>query len=106
MSLDEMDFEQELKNALARKEPAKGFAERVIRQVEPLKPAERPPRSFVMRLPRWAPPLAVAASLMCGVFGVVRYEEYRKGQQAKQQLMLALRITAHTLGTVERKLKE
>ena len=34
MSFDEMDFEQELKNALTRKEPAKGFAERVIQQVE------------------------------------------------------------------------
>jgi hypothetical protein len=105
MSLDEMDFEQELKNALARKEPAKGFAERVIRQVEPLKPAHRPNRAPVMKLRRWAP-LAVAASLMCGVFGVVRYEEYRKAQHAKDQLMLALRITAHTIGTVERKLRE
>jgi hypothetical protein len=103
MSFDEMNFEQELKNALERKQPAKGFAERVIAQVEPVE--QRPRVIGVSKLRRWAP-LAIAASLMCGTFGVVRYEEYRKGERAKEQLMLALRITARTLGTVERKLKE
>ena len=91
------DFEQELRNALERKEPAKGFAERVLRQVAPSPPRRRPSRG-------WAS-LAVAASLFAGMFGVVRYEEYRKGEQAKDQLMLALRITARTLDTVERKLR-
>ena len=91
-----MNFEQELRNALQRKEPATGFAERVVRQAEP-------PRQMTLR--RWAP-LAVAASLIVGTFGVVRYEDYRKGEQAKDQLMLALRITAKTLDTVERKLRE
>ena len=90
------DFEQELKAALQRKEPAKGFAERVMRQVAP------PPRRTMRG---WAS-LAVAASLFAGVFGVARYEEYRKGQHAKDELMLALRITAKTLDTVERKLRE
>lgn len=91
------DFEQELKAALRRKEPATGFAERVMRQVA----APRPRGA----LRGWAS-LAVAASLFAGVFGVARYEEYRKGQRAKDELMLALRITARTLDTVERKLKE
>ncbi len=98
------DFEQELKEAFKRKEPAKGFAERVLRQVAPAQ------RQSVSR--GWAS-LAVAASLFVGAFGVVRYEEYRKGEQAaehaaehaKDQLMLALRITAKTLDTVERKLR-
>lgn len=90
------DFEQELKEALRRKEPAKGFTERVLSQVAPV------PRKPVLR--GWAS-LAVAASLFAGVFGVMRYEEHRKGEQAKEQLMLALRITAKTLDTVERKLK-
>lgn len=90
------DFEQELKEAFKRKEPAKGFAERVLRQVAPA------PRQSVLR--GWAS-LAVAASLFAGMFGVVRYEEYRKGEQAKEQLMLALRITARTLDTIERKLR-
>jgi hypothetical protein len=102
MNFDELNFEEELKNALARKEPAKGFAERVIQQVEP--PAARRPQP-IRGLRRWAA-LAVAASLTCGVFGVVRYEEYRKGERAKEQLMLALRITARSLGSVDRKLRE
>ena len=91
------DFEQELKSALERKEPAKGFAERVLSQVAP------PSRQRPLR--GWAS-LAVAASLFAGMFGVVRYEEHRKGEQAKEQLMLALRITAKTLDTVERKLRD
>ena len=94
------DFEQELKRALERKEPAKGFAERVLRQVEV---AAAPRRKPVWR--GWAS-LAMAASLLVGVFGVVRYEEYRKGEHAKDQLMLAMRITAKTLDTVERKLRD
>ncbi len=89
-----MNFEQELRNALARKEPAKGFTERVIRRAEPNR-----------RLRQWMP-VAVAASLLCGVFGVARYEEHRRGERAKEQLMLALRITAKTLDTVDRKLRE
>jgi len=91
------DFEQELKSAMARKEPAKGFTERVLSQVA------QAPRKPVSR--GWAS-LAVAASLFAGMFGVIRYEEHRKGEQAKEQLMLALRITARTLDTVERKLNE
>ena len=89
------DFEEELRIALERTEPAKGFTERVLRQVAP---APGKWRGWV--------PLAVAASLFVSVFGVARYEEHRKGEQAKEQLMLALRITAKTLDTVERKLRD
>ena len=94
-----MNFEEELKYALQRKEPATGFAERVLRQVEP--PIKKRPIWA-----KWAPPLAVAASLFAGVFGVVRYQEYRKAEHAKEQLMVAFRIYSKTLSTVERKLKE
>jgi len=97
MNFEDMDFEQELRNTLQRKEPAKGFAERVINQAQQ---SRRP-----QRLRRFAP-LLIAASLLTGVFGVVRYEEHRKGERAKEQLMLALRITAKTLDTVERKLRQ
>lgn len=96
------DFEQELQESLKRKEPAKGFAERVLRQAEHSGIAQQP-RKPVLR--SWAS-LAVAASLFASVFGVMRYEEYRKGEQAKNQLMLALRITAKTFDTVERKLRD
>ena len=98
MNFEDMDLERELRSALRRKEPATGFAERVIEKAQ--RGGGRQPR-----LRRWAP-LLVAASLVSGVFGVVRYEEYRKGERAKEQLMLALRITAKTLDTVERKLRQ
>lgn len=100
MNFEDMDFEQELRNALQRKEPAKGFAERVIQQA-----SQAGSKRSQGTVRRWTP-LLIAASLVCGVFGVARYEEYRKGEQAKDQLMLALRITAKTLDTVERKLRQ
>ena len=84
-------FESELRNNLRRKEPAKGFTERVIQRAQPKR--------------QWVA-LAVAASLVAGTFGVVRYEETRKAEYAKEQLMLALHITAKTLDNVERRLNE
>jgi len=94
-----VNFEEELRYALQRKEPATGFRERVLRQVEP------PIRTRPLWA-KWAPPVAVAASLFAGVLGVVRYEEYRKAERAKEQLMTAFRIYTKTLGTVERKLRK
>jgi hypothetical protein len=88
------DFDQELSRALERKEPA----ERVVSGAGHRRPWARQQRA--------AAALALAASLMVGVFGIVRYEEHRKGERAKDELMTALRITAKTLDTVERKLND
>lgn len=94
------DLEQELKQALRRKEPATGFAERVIGRAQGQQPAKR----------GWgraaAIPLALAASLVVGSFSAYKYAEQRRAEDAKQQLMLALRITARSLGDVEQVAKQ
>jgi hypothetical protein len=80
-----MDWlEQELKQALARKEPDPGFEDRVRRR-----------RVWVM--PRWA---AIAATL---VIGIAAGEGYRwhQGQVAKEQVMTAMRIAGDRLNRVQ-----
>jgi len=80
-----MNLDEELKLALQRKQPPPGFRERVLS-------ATRRPRRT------WRP-LAAAALLTLVVGGTTaRYiEQRREGERAKEQVLLALRITSHTL---------
>lgn len=93
-------LEQELKKALRRVDPPAGFAERVLARAAKEKEKDAPKR---VRWPwfgtmglRWAVTCAlcvvVAASAM-----VYQHEREEKGEQAKQELMLALRITSSKL---------
>jgi len=79
-----MDWlEQELKEALARKDPPPDFAERVVRR------AERPQRP-VYQFPRW---LAAAAAVIVLAGAGLGYRQYR-GEQAKEQLLRAFAIAS------------
>ena len=96
-------FEGELKNALARREPSAGFAERVMTRLpQPKRPSwwsrwlARGPGAL-----RWAPAI-VAVLLILMVAGVVSYErrlrtERAAAEQAKQELLRALEITSGKL---------
>jgi len=83
-----MDWlEEELKQALERKEPDTGFAERVRRrQVRPM--------------PRW---IGLAATLIVGLAAVEGYR-WHEGQVAKEQVMLAMRIAGGSLNRVQTQL--
>jgi len=85
-----MDWlEQELKVALERKAPSAGFAERVRAA------ARAPQRRW------WKPrPWMAAAAMLLVAFGSFEYREYR-GRQAKQRVLLALRITAVKLHYIQ-----
>ena len=98
-------LEQELKKAMQRVEPPAGFAERVLARAASEKEKKKR-RSFfgfgfgfewlgASNL-RWA-----AASALCVVLatsGILYHrEQHRKGEEAKEQLMLALRITSSKL---------
>jgi hypothetical protein len=81
-----MNLDEELKRALQRKEPPPGFRERVL--------AATKQRSRYS----WRP-LAAAALLTLVVGGTTaRYiEQRREGERAKEQVLLALRITSQKL---------
>ena len=93
--MNERELERALQGALARHDPPLGFADRVMARL-------REPRP----VPRWRfALLAVAATLLVG-FGAGRYHQYRKAVQAREQLTLALRITAVKIGYVYQKVQE
>ena len=92
------DLERRLRAALARKEPPPGFAGRTLAR------AERPPRAAN----RWVSfALAAALLLSFGVAGVhrARQRQQVRADNAKRQLMLALRITSAKLAVVDKVLE-
>jgi hypothetical protein len=96
-----MDWlEQELKQALERRDPSPDFAARVeaAARVTPLAmPARRP-----SVLPRWLP---VAAAVLIILGSGAAYRRHQ-GVAAKQQVMLAMRITANQLNHIQTHVKE
>jgi hypothetical protein len=87
-----MDWlEQELKAALARKDPPADFAARVIRRTG------RP----VYHWPRW---LAAAAVVMVAGAGL-GYRQYR-GEVAREQVMQAFRIASVKVNQIQAHVRE
>jgi hypothetical protein len=83
-----MDWlEQELTQALSRKEPAAGFDGRV--------------RARIHRSPRW---MAVAATILVMVGAGEAWRQHQ-GQLAKEQVMTAMRIAGSKLNRVQMHLK-
>jgi hypothetical protein len=93
-------LEQELKKALQRVQPPAGFAERVLARAAKEKTQGARPRPWLQRFGtagwRWAAVGALCAAL--AISGLVYHQERQKqGEQAKEQVMLALRITSSKL---------
>ncbi len=106
-------LEDALREALRREEPPVGFAERVMERVQSR--AQRAPRQgavnrwWSFRQPfglRWA---AAFASLVLLIGGGIGYRQHKaeraKAEHAKDQLMLALRITGSKLRMVQERIR-
>ena len=102
-----MNFEDELRAALKRREPPDGFAERVLARAQSPQAARLP--SWRERWawlipggrPVWVTAGVVAAMLL--VASGVEYRQRRHGELAKQQIMLALEIAGSKLNYVQKK---
>ena len=96
------DFEQLLKQAMARKEPPAWFEAKVVAA------AERQPRQRwqFWRL-RWAAAAFASLLLVSGVVWQHEREgrERAAGERAKAQLELALKITSQKLQHIEQRLE-
>jgi hypothetical protein len=90
-----MNLEDEIRAALRRREPSPDFTARVLARVSAA-PA-RPRRPWV----RWV--AAMAASVLLAA-GAAEYRHYR-GEQAKSQVMLAVKIAAAKLNKVHKKVQ-
>ncbi len=97
-------MDEELREALKRRSPSEGFADRVMERVERGGAVAEVPRRFAPRpsAHSWWRMTAIAASvaLLLGI-GTMRYEKQRREREqaeiAKDQLFTALRLTAGKL---------
>lgn len=94
-------FEQELREHLQPRQAPQGFADRVIGRVA----ARTEGHSFWMPVWRWA----MAAVLLGAVLtGSVEHDRRQRieGERARDQVLLALRITGTTLNNVQRRIAD
>jgi len=94
-------FEKEVREQLQERPAPPGFAERVMARI----PVKRPRRLLWQPIWRWA---AVAAVVAVTVFGGVEHEREQRiaGEHAREQVLLALRITGSTLHQVQNKVSQ
>jgi Flp pilus assembly protein TadB len=96
------DFEDQLREALQRREPPAGFAERVIARV--------PQRRATVWTMHWRSMAAIAALLVvtfsAGLFEWHRQvERAERAEAANRQLMYALRLMARKIERVQNRLE-
>jgi hypothetical protein len=105
-------LERELRAALGREAPPPGFTERVLRAAADdrerrLAASARRWNWFEWpRVPRAAWAGALCAVLITGVWMEREHQRQVEGEQAKERLMLALRVTGTQLNQVRRLVRE
>ena len=95
------DFEQELKQALERRPAPPSLKRRIFKQRDALRAQKLQRHSMIWQ--RLAAAFVLAA-LIGGVYTWRQSVERRKGEQARQQVMTALRITNHALNEMSERL--
>jgi hypothetical protein len=95
------ELERELKQAMERRPAPPNLKRRILEQRR-MRQTQRV-QSHTMWWQRLAASLLLAA-VAAGGYGWRRIEERRKGEEAKQQVMTALRITNQVLNNMNRKL--
>lgn len=98
------DFEGMLQEAMQRQEAPLGLKQRVLAKARERRRAEQRPWWRVHLVQRVTATLLLAA--VCGGYAVYHQqaEERRKGEEARAQVITALRITSRTLGRVNERL--
>jgi hypothetical protein len=82
-----MNLERHLERALQRRWPAPGFAGRVLKRID---------EGESRRRPTWWRAAAASLTLaaLLGGYATHKAFEYREGMRAKEQVLLAMRITS------------
>ena len=103
------DIDRQLKQALRRCEPSAGFANRVLAQLAEDRPQTVPVKARLFHLPifRWAVAAIVLISVGIGLAyrAHERQVEEARALAARQQVMIALRITGNKLRLARQRVK-
>ena len=90
------DFEQELRQALERRPAPPSLKSRLLAQRAARSRQQAARNSFVL-WQRLAASVVLVAALAGGITWRHHEDEKRKGEEARQQVLTALRITSHAL---------
>jgi hypothetical protein len=102
------EIDEQLKRALRPCEPPEGFADRVLARVQGQTSPTRRSIWTLWRMPslRWAAAAALIAVAVTGIgYQIHKRQEEAEARAAKQQVMLALRITGSKLRVAKQKVK-
>ncbi len=101
-------LEEELKKALSRREPSAGFAARVLARTDQ-QDSEKAARtgSLLRKLRSWRlVPVLAALLFMTGGIAYQQHEREVRGEAAKQQLLVAMRIAGSKLHDAQLAVRE
>ena len=95
------EFERELRQAMERRPAPPSLKRRILQQRNTRRTARV--QSYTVWWQRLAASVLLAG-VIAGGYGWRRVEDRRKGEEAAQQVMTALRITNHALNDMQRRL--
>jgi hypothetical protein len=94
------DFEDQLREALRTPDVPAGFANRVLAKLPEAYPA-LPRRPMMRRVALWATAIVLCAGSLTGLQLERMRQERARGEKAREQVMLALRITGNKLNQAQ-----
>jgi hypothetical protein len=96
-------LEDELRQALRRREPPAGFAERAAARARARQTEKRRPRLLTWR---WLAPVAALLVLAAGLRFFEERHRRLAGERAKEQVMLALQLTGSRLRLAQQRIQQ
>ena len=102
-----MNLENDLKHALRRKEPDAGFASRVMARIEVDDRRSRLSGQARVPVRHWwrAAAASVTLATLLGGYGTYRVIEHRKGERAREQVLLAMRIASEKVSYAQKEVR-
>lgn len=100
-------FERELRKAMARREPSRDFTERVLAAAKASEQTVRPRFAWFSSVWAWRlVPVFAMLAVVLGMAAYQRHERVMRGEQAKQQVMLAVHIAGSKLSDMQTRIRE
>jgi hypothetical protein len=100
------DFEDQLRDALRPPDVPAGFAHRVLAKLPEAYPAAAPPRLIRRRVALWAAAVLICAGGITGLQIERARQERARGEKAREQVMLALRIAGTKLNQAQNHVRQ